>query len=251
MSSIEATELDGALLELFAGAPLHLVPHLHAPLQSGSDRLLRRMGRHWYTNATYSRGIAALAERMSILGLGADVIAGFPGETEEDHAATIALVEHLPFTYLHVFPYSPRPGTAAERLPDSVASHVAQRRAAELRSLRAKSAGVSAAARAGAGPTSSSWATGSRDRGSPATTCSRDLDDAFHARGERFPRHAARGGDTGLSCRASQTRVLACRTEPQGSRRRRRRSLPIAPLSPRSRASYFRPHANELTTSTD
>ena len=95
-----------------------LAPHLHAPLQSGSDRVLKRMGRHWYTAATLrARRRADRCAARSVFALGADVIAGFPGETDDDHAATVALVEALPFTYLHVFPYSARPGTAAERLP--------------------------------------------------------------------------------------------------------------------------------------
>jgi threonylcarbamoyladenosine tRNA methylthiotransferase MtaB len=86
---------------------------------------------------------------MSILGLGADVITGFPGETAQDHAETLALVERLPFTYLHVFPYSPRPGTAAERLPNPVSSAVANARAAELRAVAGRKAGAYAASRVG------------------------------------------------------------------------------------------------------
>lgn len=149
LSSIEATEIDEPLADLLAGAPRHVTPHVHAPLQSGSDRLLKRMGRNWYTSDTYSGSIARLAGRMSILGLGADVIAGFPGETDDDHRATVDLVNELPFTYLHVFPYSARPGTAAERLPDRVPPHVAQERAAELRDIAARRAAAYAASRAG------------------------------------------------------------------------------------------------------
>jgi threonylcarbamoyladenosine tRNA methylthiotransferase MtaB len=140
LSSIEATELDEPLRELLVGLPEQLAPHIHAPLQSGSDRLLKRMGRHWYTSDTYARPLESLAASMPVLGLGADVIAGFPGETDEDHAATVALVDRLPFTYLHVFPYSVRPGTAAERLPDRVDSRVAQARALELRELAQRKA---------------------------------------------------------------------------------------------------------------
>ncbi len=135
LSSIEATEVDDVLLALFAGMPERLVPHVHAPLQSGSDRVLRRMGRHWYTSATYADAIERLAATMSVLGLGADVITGFPGERDEDHAATMRLVDRLPFTYLHVFPYSVRPGTPSERLPDQVTPSVAGARAAEIRAL--------------------------------------------------------------------------------------------------------------------
>ena len=95
------------------------------------------MGRHWYTSATYERAITAIIDGTPIFGLGADVIAGFPGETEEDHRATMTLVERLPFTVLHVFPYSPRPGTAAARLGPPSHAH---ERAAELRALAARKA---------------------------------------------------------------------------------------------------------------
>ncbi len=135
LSSVEATEVDEELLELMAGAPGRLAPHLHAPLQSGSDRVLRRMGRHWYTAAAYARRIEGIAARVSPFGLGADVVVGFPGETDADHAATVALVHDLPFTYLHVFPYSARRGTAAPRLGAPPASDVVKARTAELRAL--------------------------------------------------------------------------------------------------------------------
>jgi threonylcarbamoyladenosine tRNA methylthiotransferase MtaB len=149
LSSVEATEIDDALVELLSDDARRLAPHIHAPLQSGSDRLLRRMGRHWYTSATYARGIDRLAARCGVLGLGADVIAGFPGETDADHEASVALLDSLPFTYLHVFPFSLRPGTAAERLPDRVQSSTANARAAELRALGERKARAYAAGRAG------------------------------------------------------------------------------------------------------
>jgi threonylcarbamoyladenosine tRNA methylthiotransferase MtaB len=135
LSSIEATELDDRLSSLLREGAI--APWLHAPLQSGSDRVLRRMGRHWYTASAYERRIAGIVAGMPVFGLGADVIAGFPGETEADHRSTLALVERLPFTALHVFPYSPRPGTAAERLGPPVR---ATERAAELRALAAEKA---------------------------------------------------------------------------------------------------------------
>jgi len=147
LSSIEATELDEELVNLLADAPDHLSPHVHAPLQSGSDAMLHRMGRHWYTAAAYERAVEGLASRTEVLGLGADVIAGFPGETESDHRETLRLIERLPFTYLHVFPYSPRPGTAATRLGSAVSPAVAERRAAELRRLGADKANAYAVRR--------------------------------------------------------------------------------------------------------
>ena len=137
LSSVEATEVDDRLMELFA-EPRRLAPHLHAPLQSGSDRLLRRMGRHWYTADSYARAVERLAARLPVFGLGADIIVGFPGETEQDYEETVALVERLPFTYLHVFVYSPRAGTAATRLPDAVPLGAVQTRSSHLRHLGQK-----------------------------------------------------------------------------------------------------------------
>ena len=135
LSSVEATEVDDTLARLLIEAPRHLAAHLHAPLQSGSNRVLKRMGRHWYTAETYRARIEWLAERMPVLGLGADVIAGFPGETDEDHRASVGLLQALPFTYLHVFPFSVRPDAGAARLPGQVAPNVIRERARELREL--------------------------------------------------------------------------------------------------------------------
>ena len=149
LSSLEATEVDSRLADLLTSAPGRVAPHLHAPLQSGSDRLLKRMGRHWYTAASYAAAIDSLARRARVFGLGADIITGFPGETEDDHRATVALVERLPFTYLHVFPFSARPGTAAERLGGGVRSDVAHRRAAELRDVARRKADAHITSRVG------------------------------------------------------------------------------------------------------
>jgi len=149
LTSIEATEVDDRLAELLTGGPARVVPHLHAPLQSGSDRVLRRMGRNWYGAASYTTAVERLIAGRSIFALGADVMTGFPGECEEDHEATRTLVRSLPFTYLHVFPFSPRPGTAAERLDGRVAPAVARRRAAELRALGAEKAAAYRASRVG------------------------------------------------------------------------------------------------------
>jgi threonylcarbamoyladenosine tRNA methylthiotransferase MtaB len=128
---------------------MRLAPHLHAPLQSGSDAVLKRMGRHWYTSASYARAVERLIDRYEPFAVGADVITGFPGETAADHAATVRLVESLPFTYLHVFPFSVRPGTSAERLPRRVDSAAADRRARELRALGDRLATVYRAKRSG------------------------------------------------------------------------------------------------------
>ncbi len=149
LSSVEATEVDAQLADLLTGDATRVAPYLHAPLQSGSDAVLRRMGRHWYSAASYARAIDALVSRRGIFGVGADLIAGFPGETDADHAATCALVRSLPFTALHVFPYSARPGTAAVRLSDTVPAQRSRERAAELRALGKAAADSYAARRAG------------------------------------------------------------------------------------------------------
>lgn len=135
LSSVEATEVDALLAELMVHQPDRLAPHLHAPLQSGSDRVLRRMGRHWYTASEYRRRVERLAARLPVFALGADVIVGFPGESAADHGATRALLEDLPFTYVHVFPYSERPDAPARRLGGPVPPPVARERSEELRAL--------------------------------------------------------------------------------------------------------------------
>jgi threonylcarbamoyladenosine tRNA methylthiotransferase MtaB len=149
LSSIEATEVDDRLAELLVAAPGRVAPHLHAPLQSGADGVLRRMGRHWYTARTYAAAIERIASRAAVFGLGADIIAGFPGETDADFEATVRLVESLPFTYLHVFPYSARPGTAAPRLPGALPSTAIRERARRLREIGDAKARAYAASRAG------------------------------------------------------------------------------------------------------
>ena len=135
LSSVEATEVDDTLARLLIEAPRHVAAHLHAPLQSGSNRVLKRMGRHWYTAESYRARIEWLAERLPVFGLGADVIAGFPGETEDDHHASRTLLHALPLTYLHVFPFSVRPDAPAAKLPDALPPGVINARARELREL--------------------------------------------------------------------------------------------------------------------
>lgn len=142
LSSIEATEVDGRIAQLLIEEPSRLAAHLHAPLQSGSDAVLRRMGRHWYTAASYRARLEWLAERLPVFGLGADVMAGFSGESDEDHRATVSLIEALPFTYLHVFPFSLRPDVAAGRMGPCVGEGTVRRRAAELRALGDAKAGA-------------------------------------------------------------------------------------------------------------
>jgi threonylcarbamoyladenosine tRNA methylthiotransferase MtaB len=109
-----------------------IAPHFHIPLQSGSDRVLRRMRRP-YTAAMYTRLVERLARLRPGLGLGADVIAGHPGEMEGDFEATMALVEALPFSYLHVFPYSERRGTEAAGWSERADARTLAERARRLR----------------------------------------------------------------------------------------------------------------------
>ncbi len=150
LASVEATEVDAELAEWLRDGGMRVCPYLHAPLQSASDAVLKRMGRHWYTAGDYARAIEKLTDGRAVFGLGADVMAGFPGETDADHAETIALVHALPFTHLHVFPYSPRPGTAADRLGAPVPPQVTHARAAELRELAVTKSATYAATRVGA-----------------------------------------------------------------------------------------------------
>ena len=149
LSSLEATEVDERLFALLTQLPRQVAPYLHAPLQSGSNSVLKRMGRHWYTAQSYARAVERLTGAAPVFGLGADLIAGFPGETEDDHRLTLELVERLPFTYLHVFPFSLRPGTSAERLARPVPGDVAARRAVELREVGARKAAAYRQARSG------------------------------------------------------------------------------------------------------
>jgi threonylcarbamoyladenosine tRNA methylthiotransferase MtaB len=111
LSSMLPAYFSEAVLDVLTTAPA-IAPHFHLPLQSGSDRILRLMRRP-YTVAMYRRVVERLAAAIPGVGLGADAIVGFPGETDADFDATLELVNALPFSYLHVFPYSERRGTEA------------------------------------------------------------------------------------------------------------------------------------------
>ncbi len=150
LGSIEATEIDDRLVDRLVDSGGRLAPHLHMPLQSGADPVLRRM-RRWHTREQYRRRALEIAERVPVLGLGADVITGFPGETEADHADTAALVDELPFTYLHVFPFSPRDDTVAAQLQQEmpVPQRVAGERSRDLRERVSRKGAAYRAARAG------------------------------------------------------------------------------------------------------
>ncbi len=133
ISSIEPLDVTQDLVNLFASTD-RIAQHFHMPLQSGSDRILAAM-RRWYRAEHYARRVELIHERLPHAAIGADVITGFPGESEADHAATLTFIESRPFTYLHVFSFSKRPGTKAATLSNEVAGAVIKRRARELRAL--------------------------------------------------------------------------------------------------------------------
>jgi threonylcarbamoyladenosine tRNA methylthiotransferase MtaB len=133
LSSVLPAYFTEALIDLVTRSSI-VAPHLHIPLQSGSDAVLRRMRRP-YSVAMYRRLVERLADAIPRLGLGADVIVGFPGETEEDFAATLALADALPFSYLHVFGYSDRRGTEAAALARHVGPGAIADRSHALRAL--------------------------------------------------------------------------------------------------------------------
>jgi threonylcarbamoyladenosine tRNA methylthiotransferase MtaB len=133
LSSIEPQDVTQDLIDFVAGTD-RIARHFHIPLQSASDRILAAMYR-WYRAAHYARKVELIRETIPAAAVGADVIAGFPGEMEGDHRATIDFIEALPFSYLHVFSFSKRPGTAAESLPGEVSPQVIKQRSKELRAL--------------------------------------------------------------------------------------------------------------------
>ncbi|MFQ5646110.1 MAG: tRNA (N(6)-L-threonylcarbamoyladenosine(37)-C(2))-methylthiotransferase MtaB [bacterium] len=135
LSSIEPNEVNSGLIEQFRHPKL--CRHLHLPLQSGSDRILNLMKRR-YTAGDYRTVVNRVTEAVPGIGLGTDVMVGFPGETDRDFLATCRLLEELPFSYLHVFPYSPRPGTEAADLKNRVPAELKRERSAFLRDLGAR-----------------------------------------------------------------------------------------------------------------
>ena len=134
ISSLEAAEVTPELIQTMADYPRRICPHLHISMQSGSDRILERMRRRGPVEQLIQRcrEVSAALDRPA---LGADVIVGFPGESDEDFAATCRVVSEVGFSKLHVFRFSPRPGTTAATMPDRVPGQVQQRRAAELAEL--------------------------------------------------------------------------------------------------------------------
>jgi threonylcarbamoyladenosine tRNA methylthiotransferase MtaB len=131
LGSIEPREITSAIVSLLSREG-RLCPHLHVPMQSGSDRVLLRMRRP-YTAKQYRERLVLLAAEVPGIRLGADVIAGFPGETRDDFEETMRLIRDTPLSYLHAFPYSPRPGTESAVWADDVIAAEKTRRVARLR----------------------------------------------------------------------------------------------------------------------
>jgi len=148
LSSLDPVEIDEDLYRLLGEEP-RLMPHLHLSVQAGSDLILKRMKRRHLADDVRA-AVARAQDLRPGLALGADLIAGFPTESEADFARTLDLVEETGLAYLHVFPYSERPGTPAARMPQ-VPKPQRRERAARLRALGERQLASRLAARAGSG----------------------------------------------------------------------------------------------------
>jgi len=137
ISSIEPTTIPEALFDRMRDPAHALLPYLHIPLQSGSDRILAAMRRQ-YTRAAFLDFVAMAHARVPGIGIGTDVMVGFPGEQEEDFEDTCSLLEQSPVFYAHVFKYSERAGTASARMQAKVDPKVLNRRSAAVRALSAR-----------------------------------------------------------------------------------------------------------------
>jgi threonylcarbamoyladenosine tRNA methylthiotransferase MtaB len=133
LSSVEPMDWSDDLLALMSGSD-RIARHVHAPLQSGSDGVLRRMHRK-YRPRHYADRILKARAGMPDCAVGADVMTGFPGETEAEFQESLEFIDGLPFTYLHVFTYSERPGTPAADAPGAVPKEIRKRRTHLLREL--------------------------------------------------------------------------------------------------------------------
>jgi threonylcarbamoyladenosine tRNA methylthiotransferase MtaB len=133
LSSLEVNEVSNGLLSLMASEP-RICPHLHIPLQSGSDKVLSAMGRP-YTREQFIERVRAAAAMLPNAALGADVLVGLPGEDASAYQDTYDLIKMLPLNFLHVFPYSPRPGTPAASMKNRPRGQTVKERASSLRSL--------------------------------------------------------------------------------------------------------------------
>lgn len=133
LGSVEPTEIPQELIDLMANSD-RLCPHLHIPLQSGDNQVLKRMNRH-YTADFFLDLVQNIHQRLPEAAIGLDLIAGFPGESDREFENTCRLVESLPVSHLHVFPFSRRPGTPANVMKDQLPGDVVKERAAILRGI--------------------------------------------------------------------------------------------------------------------
>jgi threonylcarbamoyladenosine tRNA methylthiotransferase MtaB len=136
ISSLEPMDCTPAIVDLVASSGGAFAPHFHLPLQHAENRMLARMRRP-YTVDVYRRLLDGIAGRLPHAAIGTDLIAGFPGETDEDFQANLEYLPGSPLTHLHVFPYSDRPGTDASRMPGRVAGTAVRERGAALRRVGA------------------------------------------------------------------------------------------------------------------
>ncbi|NRA66373.1 MAG: tRNA (N(6)-L-threonylcarbamoyladenosine(37)-C(2))-methylthiotransferase MtaB [Pseudobacteriovorax sp.] len=134
ISSLEPRELPESLLKVVSQRPELFCDHFHLPLQAGHNRVLKMM-RRTYTTEQYQEAVELARSYFPHANFGADVIPGFPGETEEEFAATVDFIKTIGLNYLHVFPYSKRPNTAAARMPDHLPHDTVKQRSALLRGL--------------------------------------------------------------------------------------------------------------------
>lgn len=133
LSSIEPDLLSDEIIELVQQNK-KLLPHFHIPLQSGSDKILRLMGRR-YRRELFADRVKTIKAKIPLAGIGADIITGFPGEEKADFEDTFSFIEKLPVSYLHVFTFSERPGTKAAGFPDKVKYEEKEKRTRKLISL--------------------------------------------------------------------------------------------------------------------
>ena len=136
LSSLEPLEIKNSLLDWIAGSN-KICHHFHVPLQNGDDEILKRMKRN-YNTETFLMIVTKIREKLPHCGLGTDVIVGFPGETEKHFQNTVQLINSLPFSYLHVFSYSKRPGTKATDFSDHVDPKIIKQRSEILRQIAKK-----------------------------------------------------------------------------------------------------------------
>ena len=136
LGSLESVEVEPRLLELMANEP-RLCKHLHLPLQSGCDKILQAMHRP-YDTARFTQLLQQIRAQVPDVAITTDIIVGFPGETEEDFATTLAFAEKCGFAKMHIFPYSKRKGTPAEKMPNQVDEAVKGERAARLAAVDEK-----------------------------------------------------------------------------------------------------------------